>query len=201
MASVAELTAQVVALTDQVQTLTMRVGAAEHHAIAPKQSNDSGIFDKRKLYPKELKENTSFKSWSERFIAWVAMENSEIAQAFTRAGKQEQPLDTSGLTPEQTAYSSALYGHLRALTEGYKKAAKLVRLVKDNNGLEAWRRLTRRFDPQNPEVHAAQLEQIIMFGSRNTVSTWETSLRCLTSSSASWMIMRRPQEMWASMIR
>ena len=58
---------------------------------------------------------------------------------------------------------------MRALTEGYRKAAKIVRLVKGNNGLEAWRRLTRRFDPQNPEVHAAQLEQIIMFGSQNTV--------------------------------
>ena len=83
------------------------------------------------------------------------MENADIAQAFSRAGKQEQPLDMSGLTPEQHAYSCALYCHLMALTEGYKKAAKLVRLVKNSNGLEAWRRLTRRFDPQNPEVHAA----------------------------------------------
>ena len=84
-ASVAELTARVVALTDQVQTLTMRIGAAEHHAIAPRagQSSDSGIFDKRKLYPKELKESTSLKTWSERFIACVAMENEAIAQAFT----------------------------------------------------------------------------------------------------------------------
>ena len=75
--SVAELTAQVVALTDQVQTLTMRIGAAEHHAIAPRtgQPSDSGIFDKRKLYPNELKENSSFRTLSERFIAWVSMEN------------------------------------------------------------------------------------------------------------------------------
>ena len=74
MASIAELTAQVVALTDQVQTLTMRVGAAEHHTVAPKpQPSDSGIFDKRKLYPKELRETSSFWTWSERFIAWVAM--------------------------------------------------------------------------------------------------------------------------------
>ena len=118
MASIAELTAQVVALTDQVQTLTMRVGAAEHHAVAPRsgpQSSDSGIFDKRKLYPKELRETSSFRTWSERFIAWVAMENDEIAQAFVRAGKQEQPLDMTGLTPEQLAYSNALYGHLLSL--------------------------------------------------------------------------------------
>ena len=65
-ASVEELAAQVVALIDRVQILTMRIGAAEHHAIGPRagHSSDSGIFDKRKLYPKELKENTSFKIWS-----------------------------------------------------------------------------------------------------------------------------------------
>ena len=128
----------------------MRVGAAKHHAVAPRSghSGDSGIFDKRKLDPKELKENTSSKTWSERFIAWVAMENEEIARAFQRAGKQDQPLDISGLSSEQTAYSSALYGHSRALTEGFRKDAKIVRLVKGNYGLEAWRRLTRRFDPQ-----------------------------------------------------
>ena len=121
------------------------------------------------LYPKELKENTSFRSWSERFIAWVAMDNEEIARAFHRAGKQEQPLDVSGLSDLQSSYSGALYGHLRSLTEGYRKAAKIVRIVKANNGLEAFRRLTRKFDPQNPGVHAAQLEHIVMFGNRNVV--------------------------------
>ena len=93
MASLAELTAQVVALTGQVQTLTTRVAVAEQNVTlsVPRTgwSNDSGIFDKRKLYPKELKENTSFRSWSERFIAWVAVDNEEIARAFHRAGKQE----------------------------------------------------------------------------------------------------------------
>ena len=58
-----------------------------------------GMFDKRKLYPKELKDNTPSKTWSERFIAWVAMEKEEIAQAFHRAGKQDQPLDVLGLSP------------------------------------------------------------------------------------------------------
>ena len=132
-------------------------------------SGDSGIFDKKKLYPKELKENTSFRSWSDRFIAWVSMDDADIGRTFLCAGKQDQPLDVSGLTDVQARYSSALYGHLRALTEGFHKAAKIVRLVKNVNGLEAWRRLTRKFDPQIPEVHAAQLEQIVTFGTRNVV--------------------------------
>ena len=70
MASIAELTAQVVALTDQVQTLTSRVAVAEQNVTmsAPRtgRSNDIAIFDKKSLYIKELKENTSFRSWSER---------------------------------------------------------------------------------------------------------------------------------------
>ena len=62
------------------------------------------MFNKRKLYPKELKENTSFQSWAERFFAWVAMDEEEIARAFHRAGQQKQPLDTSGLTERQASY-------------------------------------------------------------------------------------------------
>ena len=102
MVTIAELTAQVVALTDQVQTLTSRIAVAEHNVTmsAPRTggSNDSGIFDTKRPYPKELKENTSFRAWSERFIAWLAMDNEEIARAFHRAGKQEQPFDVSGLS-------------------------------------------------------------------------------------------------------
>ena len=62
-----------------------------------------------------------------------------------------------------------MYGHLRSLTEGYRKAAKIVRLVRGENGLEAWRKLVRRLDPQNAEVHAAQLEHLVTFGTRNVV--------------------------------
>ena len=95
MASIAEFAAQVVSLTDQVQTLTSRVAIAEQNVSmsAPRTggSNDSGIFDKKRLYTKEPKENTSFRSWSERFIALVAMDNEEIARAFHGAGKQEEP--------------------------------------------------------------------------------------------------------------
>ena len=44
-----------------------------------------------------------------------------------------------------------------------------MRLVKDENRFEAWRKLVRKLDPQNAEVHAAQLEQIVTFGIRNLV--------------------------------
>ena len=135
------------------------------------QGGDRGIFDKKKLYPREFKESASIRSWSERFLAWIAMDNEEIGQVFKRASKQEDPLDVSGLAVIQIAYSKAIYGHLRALTEGFRKAAKVVRHVKNERGLEAWRKFVHKFDPQKAEVYAAQLEHIVTFGTRSVVKS------------------------------
>ena len=85
--------------------------------------------------------------------------------------KQEGKLDLAGLTEEQVSYSRAVYGHLRALTEGFKRASKIVHLAKEDNGLEAWRRLVRRFDPQNPQVHAMQLQGLVMWGANHAVKS------------------------------
>ena len=65
---IAELTAQVVTLTDQVTTLTNRLSIAEQNqALNAAQAGsmrggggDAGVFDKKRLYPKELKEASSF---------------------------------------------------------------------------------------------------------------------------------------------
>ena len=103
--SVQEITAQLVVLTDQVQTLTARLLIAEQNATLQAQmgtrgggGGDSSIFDKKKLYPRELKEAGSFRTWSERVLAWISMDNEEIGQAFKRAGRQDDPLDVSALT-------------------------------------------------------------------------------------------------------
>ena len=99
------------------------------------------------------------------------MDNADVGQAFQRAGKQEVPLDVSSLSALQVSYSKAIYGHLRALIENFRRAAKIVRLVKGDNGLEDWRRLVRTFYPQSAEVHAAHLEAIVTFGTRNCVKS------------------------------
>jgi len=38
------------------------------------------------------------------------MDNEEVSRAFLKAGKQEEPLVTSGLAPLQMAYSKAIRG-------------------------------------------------------------------------------------------
>ena len=75
-----------------------------------------------------------------------------LAKAFEKAGKQEESLALADLNGTQQSYSKAVYSHLRSLTQGLKRAARLVRSVPKGNGFEAWRRLVRQFDPQNPEV-------------------------------------------------
>ena len=92
MASLQELTAQVVALTAEVQQLTGRLAIAEQAAAAqPVQGGTggnggaAGVFDKKRLYPKDLKETSAFRSWAERFVAWISMDNDEIGKAFPRA--------------------------------------------------------------------------------------------------------------------
>ena len=122
-------------------------------------------------------------------MAWLAMDNEEVARAFTCAGQQDQPLNTSGLSDLQASYSKVVYGHLRTLTENCKKAAKVVRLVTGESGLEAWRRLVRKYDPQNPEAHATQLEAIVSFGHRNAVRP----RLCSTGSSVCSMTTTRLQ--------
>ena len=106
MATLQELTAQVVALTAEVQSLTGRLTVAEQAASAQQAQGGTGgnggggagVFDKKRLYPKELKETTSFRTWSERFIAWITMDNEDVGKAFAKAARQEKTLDLSGLT-------------------------------------------------------------------------------------------------------
>ena len=75
MASLQEFTAQVVALTAEAQGLRNRLAIAEQAAGAQQvQGNGgngggAGVFDKKRLYPKDLKDTTSFRSWAERFAA------------------------------------------------------------------------------------------------------------------------------------
>ena len=172
MASVEELTAQLVALTSEVQTLRNRVAVAEQNLAASAGQNagggahgsNSGVFDKKRLYPEKLKEEKYFTSWADDVLQWIALDNEDVAKAFDKAGKQEEPLALGDLSATQLSYSKAVYSHLRSLTQGLKTAARIVRSVPKGNGLEAWRRLVKKFDPQNPEVHAAKLQGLITYG-------------------------------------
>ena len=75
MASMAELTAQLVALTDANNALAARVDLAENELVRQKNlvgagpahgehGGGSGVFDEKRLYPKNPKEHTVFQMWA-----------------------------------------------------------------------------------------------------------------------------------------
>ena len=54
-----ELTAQIVLLTDQIQTLSNRLSVAEQNQTmqhAGSKGGEHGVFDKKRRYPKDLKD-------------------------------------------------------------------------------------------------------------------------------------------------
>ena len=61
----AELTAQIVAVTTEVQVLKSRLMVAEQNLTLSQGSgnkNVGGVFDKKRLYPSQLKESSSFRA-------------------------------------------------------------------------------------------------------------------------------------------
>ena len=89
MAFVQELTQQVVALTTEVGALTGRLVLAEQEIVRrsetqSKKGNTCGVFDQKTHCPKDLKKGSSFRAWSSRFIAWLRMDNAEVAALTSR---------------------------------------------------------------------------------------------------------------------
>ena len=60
----------------------------------------------------------------------------------------QQRFDRVALANEDSKFINQLYGALSSLLEG--EALSIVMNTSDRNGLEAWRKINARLDPQNP---------------------------------------------------
>ena len=122
--------------------------------------------DKKRLYLRDFKKGASFRKWGERVVKWFALDRPHIGENFVAAAKSETKFDLQD-DPEDRKYIQAVYIHLQNWTENHEKAAKLVATVKGENVLEAWRNMSRRFDPQTAEIHGGNLRAIVLFGEKN----------------------------------
>ena len=69
-------------------------------------------------------------------------------------------LQSSGISDEEgNTVQRQLYALLVSITEG--EAATIVENAGEDNGVEAWRRLTKRFDPNNACRRRAILDMIL----------------------------------------
>ena len=87
----------------------------------------------------------------------------------------------ANLNPTQQQLSAVLHSRLTGLMKAGTEAFKIVAST-EGNGLEAWRKLNRRFEPQTDQHLAARVASYkIKPGAdpESGVLTWETMLRQL----------------------
>ena len=141
------------AMASQMQNLerglTARIALAEAKVLRQLSTRDdgaksgkSGIMDSRKIYPQPLKDMSRWKPWSERVLRWPRMQSPDLHAALTEAMKsRDHPV-----VHECVDESVFFWAHLEDwLTDA--EAQSIVKHVREDDGVEAFRQLNCRYDP------------------------------------------------------
>ena len=134
----------------QIQTLdralNARIAFAEAEVLRLRSLRDSdtqqaksGIMDARKIYPQKLKDMARWRPWTERVIRWAKMQSTDLAAALIQALKARDAPVTHSCAEESTYF----WAHLEDWVEE-SEAAGIIRLVRDDDGIEAFRQLSER---------------------------------------------------------
>ena len=129
------------------RALTARIALAESEVLRLRSRGDdsaksgkSGILDARKIYPIKLSDMGRWRPWTERVIRWAKMQSSDLAAALASALKSRDVPVTHSCAEESTYF----WAHLEDWIDE-PEAASIVRLVRDDDGVEAFRQLNNRF--------------------------------------------------------
>ena len=142
--------------------LTARIALAEAEVLRLRSARDdgakhvkSGIFDSRKIYPQPLKGMGRWKPWSERVLRWARMQSPELHAALSEAMKtRDRPV-----VHECADESVFFWTHLEDwLSDG--EALSIVKHVRDDDGVEAFRQLNCRYDPVTALTKSHRLKLI-----------------------------------------
>ena len=160
-------------------------GASAKSPIDIKGLGKPGMFDST--------DARKFPHWKFKFKNFVCgvFEEAELALDWARA--QEAAITADSITRELSAMSDAMsmskqvYTALAALTDG--EALSIVMNDPARNGLECWRRLNRRFDPQAAGRHKNAMSAILAVKSVSlkelpaAIERWEQKVRHYEDSS------------------
>ena len=142
--------------------LTARIALAEAEVLRLRsarddvaKSNKSGILDAMKIYPAKLTDMGRWRPWTERVVRWAKMQSPELAAALMAALKARDTPVAHSCAEESTYF----WAHLEDWIVD-AEAASIVRLVRDDDGVEAFRQLNNRFDPQTALTKSHRLKQI-----------------------------------------
>jgi hypothetical protein len=151
-----------------------------------------GLIDTRQLGKPKVFDGSSdsWRDWSFQFTAWVSLLDARFSTSLPQAASWDAEIPPES-DPEKVRLSSSLYYVLVMLTAG--AALNEVRAAPLGHGAEAWRRLSRRYEPRtrnyaltllqqalNPDLSGSTAEQI-----RDKLLLWEEAMTRYEKSSAS----------------
>ena len=150
-------------MLNQDRALTARLAYNEAEILRIRDKNDkkekgghkSGIMDSRKIYPEKLKDMSRWKKWSARALRWAKMESPELHDSLVAAGKSRKVPIHHDCGDEAVFFWAHLEGWILD-----PEAAKIVRHVKEDDGVEAWRQLVAQFDPLTALTKGRKLKAI-----------------------------------------
>ena len=178
--------------------LTARIALAEAEVLRLRSARDdgakggkSGIMDSRKIYPQPLKDMSRWKPWSERVLRWARMQSPELYAALSEVMKSR---DTP-VVHECADESVFFWAHLEDwLTDA--EALSIVKPVREDDGVEAFRLLNCRYDPVTALTKSHRLKAIQRFVDKNRAkknTDVQTSSPASTTCSCATARITRPR--------
>ena len=144
------------------------------------------IFDPRMLQNlKSFAGNSDFHEWQRKVKNYMRCVDRDVVTMMDKAEKQIEPIPNSeikrGHGDEGLKLSEELNAFLESHTEG--PAAQIIAAA-HGSGIEAWRLLTKRYDPRTSESKRALMKRVVntpavkdMADLENAVQKWETDWR------------------------
>jgi hypothetical protein len=160
--------------------------------VVPVGSMDTSLIDTRALGKPNVFDGSSenYRDWAFQFTAWISLLDNRYTQSLTSAASWDTEIPVES-DPEKVKLSASLYYVLVTLTAG--AALNEVRSAPTGHGAEAWRRLSRRYEPRtrnfaltllqsalNPDLCGSSAEQI-----KDKMSFWEEGITRYEKSAAS----------------
>lgn len=188
MATVEELTQQIVNLHEQFRKMQERVHLAEQELVKTKQaSHNVNREDEKRLYPDALDGKIPFKEFQEYFLDWVE-DRDEAMRTRLEAAATDKSEGVINISELDSRLTKRLFRLLKKLVRKDCEAKQIMKNCPGCNPLEAWRRLCRRFDPQTDSIHALNLRAILGFCNNGrkvdkidavpvAISKWEKAIR------------------------
>ena len=141
----------------EMATQMMKAGSGNTSLVDIKGIGKPPIFDSSSA--------KTFHNWSFKYMNFVASVNVDADEILNTVAMSEIKIGTAEMEVLTAKYgdvsklSKQVYTSLAQLTEG--EALTIIKNVADRNGLEAWRRLSNRFDPRTEGRTVNMLMQVL----------------------------------------